>query len=264
MNELKKRFNHLSVLKELPAELSERHPTSDDGMWVWASRELIDSSGDLVLSDGISFSEFHNPQEGIYLKVLAQHLRELPDGTAPVLGLVKDFMVLAAPFKNRMVKGLAVWFEWLKDKDGQLLPLARQYKEMVDAGGIDQCSIGITASDYEPMTNTGGWLIRQCSIFELSLVTIAANQGASLLKQQTDPSSVELHKKIDTLSALIPTTLASFMKSVQTRLEVIESGLVVLSHAANPAKDNPKGSPETSNALQTLKEQLERTLLHLT
>lgn len=272
-----KLFQAMTLAKELPAELASRKPNSDAGCWVWASKEAVDTTGDMILVDGISFAEFHNPAEGVNLKMLAQHQRSTMDGKPCVVGLVRDWAVTQTSHRGKPCKGLAVYFEWLCDKEGKLLPLASEYKAMVDSGGIDQASVGIVADDYEWKDwsdGSGGWMIKKCSIFELSLVTIAANQGAAIIKSEDAGNLSAQIKAIASEQAKTQTSLQSLVDGISAlaksferlnaldeKLEAMESALVVLASVPNRTQADPKtGSAE---ALAALRSKLEQTLAFL-
>jgi hypothetical protein len=182
-DEMKKLTKSVSVAKELPSELLDRHPNDEKGFWIWASREIADSDGDIIRVDGISLQPYHNPPE-THLKVLAQHLTKLPDGTAPVVGIVTDYVKTNSLYQGQMVKGLALYVEYLTDQDGKRLPLSEHYFQMMNslpAPGIDTGSVGIQVLEYKVM-ESGGLDVIRCSQFEFSLVTVPANASATTIK----------------------------------------------------------------------------------
>lgn len=181
----------LSTIKSLPVSLAKLAPNDDNGAWVWATREIVDSVGDVVRVDGVDFSLYHNPPESS-LKILAQHLRDLPDGKAPVVGVVDQVVKTTTTYKGESVRGIAVHFKWLRNAAGELLELAKHYKEMVDAGGIDSVSVGLIVNEFDGYEPTGGLDITSSSIFELSLVTIPANAAATAIKSLIDDQAVAL------------------------------------------------------------------------
>jgi hypothetical protein len=173
----------MSTVKELPSELLDRHQNGEQGFWIWASREIADSDGDIIRVDGIELQPYHNPP-ATHLKVLAQHLSKLPDGTAPVVGVVTDFVKTNSLYNNQTVKGLALYVEYLTDQDGKRLPLSEHYYQMMNslpAPGIDTGSVGIQVLEYKVM-ESGGLDVIRCSQFEFSLVTVPANASAVTIK----------------------------------------------------------------------------------
>lgn len=166
-----------TVVKEMPAGLSQ--PNHQDGFWAYITREVVDSSGDIVRVEGVNFSPYHNPPDS-HMKILAQHIRALPDGTAPIVGRVEEIVPCESDYKGAMVKSLAVRVSWAKDGSGQLMPLAKHYKDLLDGGYLDQLSVGILVDDFEELEN--GLDITKSTIFEASLVTIPANAAATVIK----------------------------------------------------------------------------------
>jgi len=170
------------LVKAIPAELKGRQENGDTGFWAYCSRETEDTVGDIVRQDGLDFSEYHRPDDGVYLKILAQHVHSLPDGKAAVVGLVKDVVKTVSPYKGKMVKATAIYIEWLRDPaTGALLELAAHYKQMVDAGGIDQTSVGMMVTDYTVM-QAGGMDIKRATLHEVSLVSVPCLSSATLIK----------------------------------------------------------------------------------
>ncbi len=281
----------ITVVKELPAELASRHENDERGFWMYATREIVDTAGDLVRCDGVNFDTYHNPDEGVHLKVLAQHIRCLPDGTAPVVGKVTDYVRTIANYRGKVVKAIALYCEWLRDDSGKLLPLSQHYYDMVKAGGIDSGSVGMMVDDLEPMEN-GGYDIKKATIFEFSLVTIPANAGATMIKEiedklglkldiEPEAASDETVKAIEPTVQSVPTVeqalkglldahlkavderlasmavsdLSTMLKAVSERLDVIESSLVVMSQpviAPEPVKATPTAPAVELKAEQTI------------
>jgi hypothetical protein len=178
--------------KGLPVELKQRHENSEDGFWLYASREVVDSEGDIIRIDGMDLSKYHDPANGTHLKILAQHLRVLPNGMSPVVAVVKDYVKTTVGYKGKLVKALALWCEWLKTEEGKLLPLSKHYREMVESGGIDSGSVGIIIDEYQKLEETGGLDITKSSMFECSLVTIPANGSATMVRQKLADLGYEL------------------------------------------------------------------------
>ena len=282
----------LPMLKELPPALKVRKANDDNGFWVYATREVVDSMGDMVRVDGVDMKPYHNPPD-THLKILAQHLRSLPDGTAPVIARVTDYVKMVVPYDGRMVKALCLYREWLRNDKGELLELAGKYKEMKDSGGIDSVSVGLMVNAWEAIKDesgesTGGWDITQSTLYECSDVTIPANAGASFVRAMAvmgygidaDPSSfidknsppawaklLAEKASIDGLAGAMTTlhnTLKEMhgtMKSMGDRLEVLESAMVMLSDKEKPEddpkpSDNGKDLAPLANALHAMRRNL--------
>lgn len=141
----------------------------------------MDSSGDIVRVDGVNFAPYHNPPE-CHLKILAQHIRQLPSGEAPIIGKVLEVVKTVVPYNGKLVKALAAYIVWARDGAGELLPLAKHYKDLYDGTFIDQMSVGIMVDEARPL-DTGGIEITACTIFESSLVTIPDNASATVIKE---------------------------------------------------------------------------------
>lgn len=285
----------LTVAKDLPVELKARHENDDNGFWLYASREVVDSTGDLVRIDGIDLSTYHDPANGTHLKILAQHIRALPNGMAPVIAKVTDYVKTMVPFKGKLVKALALYCEWLQTDEGKLLPLSRHYKDMVESGGIDSGSIGIILDEYKPLEETGGLDIIKSSLFETSLVTIAANSSATVIKEKLAEIGYELDEEpvkepvaepveetkkedaphtheglIEGLSTALRdqfTPLAKTMGDVQTllntladRIDTLESAVVILTQARTSQGEDQHTDAETEKSLATLKTKLDGLL----
>src|SRR5690349_6708035 len=115
-----------TIAKQLPPDLAKLHDNDADGIWIYASVELPegDSDGDIIRIDGISLEPYHNPPDS-RIKVLAQHLTSLPNGEAPVVGVVADAVKTAIARNGRVLRALALYVNWLKDADGKMLPLSQ-------------------------------------------------------------------------------------------------------------------------------------------
>lgn len=265
----------LPMVKDLPAALSVKKQNDENGFWAWATREIVDSMGDVVRVDGIDLSTYHNPPE-THLKILAQHLRSLPDGTAPVVARVTDYAKTVMPYMGKMVKCLGLYCEWLRDDKGAMLPLAAHYKQMKDSGGIDSVSVGMIVNECQRRmgedgkpTDDYGLDITSSTLYETSLVTVPANAGASFVravselgygvdaslidKNESIPSWVKMLAEKSAMEGLAGTManlhnclkeVHGMCKSNSERLDTLESAMVLLSTDdksvdAEPANDGP-------------------------
>lgn len=294
-----------TINKGLPEALKLRNHDPETGVWVYASREIIDEEGDLIMIDGINLAAFSNPAEGTRIKALAQHVRTNADGTPAIVGLVTDALKTETLYRGQSVKTLALWIEWLTrqvpvmddegkpmmDDQGQpmmrreLMPLSQIYKDFVDAGGIDQVSIGVGVTDYEQM-ESGGYRIHACDLQEVSFVTLAANQSATIVKaledklgEQLEKAKIEppqprlrphplanqlekMAKQLDELAKHVKEpdghtslveghlkSLGETLVRIQERLDALESAAVILTQAATSGEDHR--SEEVTKGLQT-------------
>lgn len=130
-----------------------------------------DSQQDIVLPG--AFADTLSGREGRQIKLLWQHHMDEPIG------------VITQIYEDQ--KGLYV--------EGQLLldvQRAREAYSLLKSGAIDGLSIGYTVkeSDIDPAT---GWrMLRDIALWEVSLVTIPANQQAGVvaLKQMSLPQTI--------------------------------------------------------------------------
>lgn len=233
----------MPMVQSLPAELKSRKENDDNGFWIFATREVVDSMGDIVRVDGMDMKTYHNPPE-THLKILAQHLRSLPNGHAPVVGRVTDSAKAMVPYKENMVKSLALYVEWLRDEQGKLLDLSAHYKSMKEAGGIDSVSVGFIVEEFKWLEDgegekTGGWDITKGTLYECSLVTIPANAGATFVRSMMELGygvenvpelrvrAAEANVEYSVWEEKLDLLLAG-QKSVAQRIDVFESALTLL------------------------------------
>ena len=125
------KFGH--VLKSVPEELlkSVGGGDTENGLWGYASVEVPDSDGDIIRIDGIDYSQHHNPSVGRFLKVLASHVRSLPDGSPPVLGRIESFHKTVTSDGH---KALAFYMTWFKNENGEYPDLVKKWKPYYDKG----------------------------------------------------------------------------------------------------------------------------------
>jgi len=81
-------YKTFHVLKDIQS-INEK--PDKPGCWALASVEVEDTEGDIIKIDGIDWSSYHNPEKNVYMKVLANHMTVLPDGSSPVIGRVEEF-----------------------------------------------------------------------------------------------------------------------------------------------------------------------------
>jgi uncharacterized coiled-coil protein SlyX len=199
-----------SVIKDVPSDLIEKagdmpQKLPEGGLWAYATVEVPDTSGDIVRVDGIDYSAYHNPPS-TKLKILAQHIKVLPDGTPPVIGRVEAFVKTVTKTGE---KALAFYMTWATQKvkkvseDGveseveEVTPLARSYKNLFDTGYLDSFSIGAGVIERESIKNAG-WDYKATSLAEISAVTVPANSKANVIRALED----ELGEHLDKVAVL--------------------------------------------------------------
>jgi hypothetical protein len=228
--------------------------------------------GDIIRVDGINMKPYHDPEgTGTRLKVLAQHLSKAPDGKPTTIAVVTDWVKTQAPYEGKMVKALALYCEWLKDDNGNLLPLSKEYYDQVNAkpfAGIDTGSVGLTAFDYKLFEPTGGREVISSNIFEFSLCSVPQNASATLIKEidsdQKDISAIKallesIKNKPYLLKEDIDKSLESLNKTlngITERFDTLESIVVMLSKAMYQVKDNQKN--DTNEKIKQISKTLDR------
>jgi hypothetical protein len=218
------------VLKELPEGVEK---AKDDSFWAIASVEDVDEDGDIVRIDGMDLS-MHRKDSPI--KILASHLRKLPDGTPPVIGKVEEFR------KTTLRKGAA------GEKKALLFrftfapgELAGKYKELTEAGYLDSFSIGASVLESKPLKNKGHDYTKT-KLQELSEVTIPANAGATVMRALEEKLGDQLERGADLSISLerIISAIAenkSITETVLKRLDDIESAIVAKSEEGSLTGD---------------------------
>ena len=275
------------LVKELPQELRDKS-NPEDGIWVWITSEIVDSDGDIVRVAGINTSKYHNPPN-THMKCLAQHLKKLEDGTAPVIGIITEFKKTINSVNGRVVPAMAAYVQWLKkstpvlDAEGvlveelEMLPLAKHYYEMCTARphpGIDSVSVGIDEVEYKALEG-GRYDITSCSLYEVSMVTVPSNHSATVIKElkdrfgdQLDCSEIKEPEPEPTpeVKEDKPDYTAQFsaydaqIKELNSRLEVMESRLVIMEDGVKVKEPEVlpdiKGLSDLAESIRLLKSKL--------
>jgi hypothetical protein len=185
------------LVKDLPATGWEKGENED---WGIASCEVKDTSGDIVRRDGITWTTYHHPPER-HLKILANHLRVLPDGSPPIIGRVEEFKKCILPVDGKSAKVLAFRFSWATDEHGVVTELAQKYRDLVRGGYLDSFSVGLMLTDFDQFDD-GGLDIRGSELFEVSCVTIPALGQANVLRAIEDKLGDYLDR--DAIKAMTP------------------------------------------------------------
>jgi hypothetical protein len=249
------------IVKELPEGIEK---ASDDSLWAIATVEKEDEDGDIVRVDGMDLSS-HRPDSPI--KILAQHLRKLPDGTPPIIGRVEEFKRATLNKGAGATKALLFRMSWAKDGSGKVTDLASKYKDLADGGYFDSFSIGANVLDSKPLKNKGSDFIKT-RLREISGVTIPANADATMLRALEDKLGDQLerdwHKEsfnglMSALHEYFGKTFAEQFTTIQNRLDDIESAIVAKAdEGSQPGdrKEPAQHSPETLALLNALIERL--------
>lgn len=232
------------ILKELPEGIEK---ASDGSHWAIASVEKIDDDGDIVRISGMDLSS-HRPESPI--KILAQHLRRLPDGSAPVIGKVEELRQAVIKDKSAgNVKAQLFRFSYAPSK------LAQSYKELADEGYLDSFSIGAAVIESKPIKGGGTDFIKT-KLREISMVTIPANADAVMLRALEDKLGDDLELKsneplFDNRYTVVINLIAKLFdkldeqnKSFQKRFDNFESAYVAKADEGSQPGDRQEPAQE--------------------
>jgi hypothetical protein len=209
--------------------------------------EKADEDDDIVRVDGLdtSMHREHSP-----IKILAQHLRKLPDGSPPIIGKVEEFR------KANIGKG--------KDASKALLfrmtfaptDLAKKYKQLFDAGYMESFSIGASVLESKPLKEKG-YDYTKTKLREISAVTIPANADATVMRALEEKLGDDLEvwqrgehitaTKLNALHEFIKSEQDKFNKNIQIilkRLDDIESAIVAKSDEGSLTGDREEPATE--------------------
>ena len=169
-----------------------------------ATVEVHDIEGDIVRVDGIDLSR-HTDKSPI--KILANHIGS-DNGKPTVVGKVLSFNKTVTVQNGQEVKVLAFEMEFAETD------LAKEYKSLVQGGFIDSFSIGFVGQSV-PIVNEQkeltGFDFVKSQLFEISLVSIPANQYANVYKsfiKQHDDKIEKLCKSVDMLTKALTVKMA--------------------------------------------------------
>jgi hypothetical protein len=238
--------------KELPADIEK---AAEGEFWAVATAEVIDRSRDIVRVEGMSL-EMHSPESPI--KLIAQHLRKLPDGTSPVLGSVREFKQASINKGGTNVKALLFKAAWADS------PLAKHYRSHYEQGHMTDFSIGAAVKKATPIKG-GGTDYEQTMLAEISCVTIGDNPAANTIIMQSLGDEIEPLPFAAELKSFTPdysdllNQIKKELEPLHDRLDVIESALAVKPEAETPVADDRK---ESANDI-TRRKQMVKELLSL-
>lgn len=249
-------YRHGTVLKTLPDSFTK----ANDGLWAYATVEVVDADRDIVRVGGIDLS-MHRPESPIKVFGTTHKYSPLADGTPPIMGLVKEFSKTQAEVSGKNVPALAFRMEWAKESDGAVTPFASKFKSLYDAGTMDSFSIGFTPLAVKPLKG-GRFDVEKSRPFEISASSLPTNPYACIIKSIHDALGedfdaaeymeqrlIELQRSTDRLSDLL--------KSIPSRLDDIECAIV--DKAEGPAKQ-PVNRRSSQLDLSELQAALQRVL----
>lgn len=146
---------------------------ADGEMWALASVEVPDTVSDKIMIDGIDYTTYHQPENGISMKILAQHQKfSEVTGKDFVLGKVLEFRKVNVPVGDNIAKALAFRMKWdIQDE------LGNYYYEKYKRGTLDSFSVGLLAVEFDK-NKQKGFDYKKTLLYEISSVSIPANTNA--------------------------------------------------------------------------------------
>jgi hypothetical protein len=224
-SQINKQFGRIkddAIIKSLTKDLSN----PDDVLCAYASVEIVDTVGDVVVIDGIDWSTYHNPPDR-YLKVLAGHWLSLengllPTGEPPIIGRVEQFLKTAVNVDGAPTPALAFAMTWAKDGDGTITPLAQKFKDLYDGGYLEGFSVGMLAARdaQERIRETGGVRYTKSLLMEITATGIPANALATVMKtfgKSFDASRI-LVEQLDSLQKQVSALSKTIEESVSRNI----------------------------------------------
>jgi hypothetical protein len=280
MNRINKTFARLhedAIVKELTKDITN----ADDLLVAFASVEVTDSVGDVVVIDGINTDEYHAPERGVHLKILGGHLVTAPDGTPPIVGRVERLMKTVVNINGQPTPALVFAMSYAKDGEGHLTQLAKQFKDLFDGGYLDSFSVGLLVKNAERIKETGGLKYNETCLYEISAVSVPANSLANVLRamdtfgKSFDASRViieqldSVQKALETLAQKVNedearntlgdvveglrTAIEGMNKSITEKLDSQEGRLDGI-EASLVAKSAPQTPPTGSRKVESLRD----------
>jgi len=228
-----------SALSELPKGISR----PENGDWVIASAEIPegDSDGDIIRIKGMTTP--------IGIPLQAQHMRHAPDGSPTTIGKIVEYRDTSIDWNGKSIPARLQRFEWAPSE------LAAKYKELWPKF-VNRVSVGLRIKEAKPI-DKGGYDYTDTEQFELSIVTFGANEAAraaiakALGDDPEDEDEIETEgdeslplKELTDIIASLDAGLADLTKQLNSRLDDIESKIVVASEGAGPKHDR-QDQPKT-------------------
>lgn len=178
--------------------------------------EVKDRDGEIVLLSGWDFSNYKNNP----IVLWGHDGRSLPIGKTTAI------------LKDEVNKCIYFDVEFSESYD-----FAKQVKSLVEEGIVRATSLGFRVTDWDWDDKTDALLLTECELFELSIVTIPANQDALL---QEGKSVDDVNTK--SVSEDLINVVSQLQVSIQEMQSQLSSALAQ-SSVSNPS-DNGSGEPE--------------------
>lgn len=258
MNPIKKTatlIKDAALLEELNKALPvQKDDKPRNGFWALASVEDPngDEDGDVICVDGIT-SDL-DPAAERYLPLLAGHQRKLPTGMAPEIGRIE--MLQKTRFKD--MPALAMYFTFALDESGVPVDdMVKSYYDRYRLGFSNAFSVGMESTGEPEKIAKGGFRYKSTKLYEVSSVSIGANQLAVGLTRAKDDED-ELLKLVKGLTAKVDGIGEELTKAIEERFDELESALEVKKGIRQlaptpPAADVTKGLREMLDRLSAKK-----------
>jgi hypothetical protein len=247
------------IHKNLPVVPKIASPTSDEPLaWAYVSVEREDTDGDMVRVKGMSYDEYHRPPES-FIKVMASHLKSLPDGTPPIVGRVEKFVQGEYMGDGQKYPALMCGWSWAKDGEGNITKLAKTYKDLFEGGYLDSVSPGFIPVESKPIGKGRGRDYTNTKIVEVSLVSIPANSRANaVVSRALSDAGFDIDSNPDRLSAIekavseFPSVIASereqalaaILKRLDDRFDDFIGAYVLKAKGSTPPENANGATPE--------------------
>ncbi len=171
-----------------------------NGFWAYASVEKPDgdSDGDIIEVAGIECAISASDQ--CYLPLLPGHQRKLASGHAAEIGRIE----MTQKTKCKDMSALAMYFTFALKDDGEPMDdLVKGYYERYKAGYCNAFSVGMEAT-AEPVKIPGkGFRFPKTKLYEVSMVSIGANDAAIPITRGSDDEVLTLLKSQATMLKLM-------------------------------------------------------------
>lgn len=187
MNESKKIIEPKALNKSV--EIIKATDEGDDIIKFVASKEIIDRDGDLVYIDGIDTANFEKNPVFLYM-------HDMTDPLGKVVSLEKTIGE----------DGVKVLIAKVKFQD---TPRGQYFLKLYQDEMLNAVSIRFRALEYSDNRETGGWNIYKSELWEISAVTIPANQEALRIKM------IDIEKQLGTLEKRIDETEIVYSKILE-------------------------------------------------
>jgi hypothetical protein len=271
--ENKQKVINLAFEKELPQD-----NTYPDSFWAWGTVEILDSQADCVRVEGVSWERYHRPEDNVYLKVYPSHIKILANGEPAVIGIVREIVKTSKNVNGKDYPAIKFLIELAHGADGNLLPLAAIYKNLIfsDQNLVDSTSIGFFIKDGYEMSN--GDDIIKSELYEISLTSIPANCQANIKKElsklynkkeidETMPKPKEPEKGCGDKPIKKEIDIEQFINELKSKYETIIANQSTIDQKLNiiielmPTEDYDEPlDPIEDEALKKLTERLKKTI----